>query len=174
MYYIKLLLLIIILISCYAYRHSKENFCKKAPLRRVLKYFSSIPSDTPVSMAFDGLLMKELGQRKLPSLDLEQNSTKCSEKLTDTQIRRYLVSALGAEAHLPAVGINVTVEIPCIHVHDCRGLGGSTLMFVEFVAIRSGDTVGIHYECQIMVDPLALIWFRRRGELPSHDVYSCT
>ena len=139
-----------------------------------MKYFSSMPADTPVSMAFDSLMMRELGRRRPPSLALKQNGGACPNRLTDTQLRRYLVAVLGRKAYLPAVNFDVTVEVPCIHVHDCRALGKSALMSVEFVAIRTGDTVGIHYECQIRVDPLSLVWFRRRGEMPSHDAYSCS
>lgn len=173
----KLVIVLVILLVCwvlYRTRARHETFCKKTPIKRVLKYFSSMPSDTPVAMAFDGLMMKELGKHEPPSLSLEQKSSDCPQKLTDTQLRRYLVAVLGKDAHLPAVNIDVSVEVPCIHVHECRGVGDSALMVVEFVAIRSGDTVGIHYECQIMVDPIALVWFRRRGELPSYDAYSCT
>ena len=165
-------LIVMLFFGCW-FRGRRETFCKKAPLKKVLKYSSSMPSDTPVSMAFDSLMMKELGKHKLPSLALEQRGGDCPHKLTNTQLRRYLVSVLGKDAHLPAVNIDVSVEVPCIHIHYCRGLGKSTLMFVEFVAIRSGDTVGIHYECQVMVDPLSIVWFRRRGELSSYDAYTC-
>lgn len=49
----------------------------------------------------------------------------------------------------------------------------TTLLHVEFLATRAGDTTGHHYEAQLTVAPLALVWFRRRGSVSSYDAKAC-
>ena len=159
---------------------TKETFvaadtCPKSPYRRIMQIMSTPASDSPAALLFDGMLIRATKQAAAPGLSTPQSDcTQCIGKPTDEQLKRFLVAVLGGSALQPGAGIEVPVEVPCVYVHDCRGLGAGSVIHLEFVALRAGDDFGVHYEAQLMADPLSVLWFRRQGQLPSYDAYACT
>ena len=161
------------------------------------------PEDSPAAMAFDGMLLRALAgteiRHEMPPLDVRQSGT-CKETASDDQLVRFLEECLGKTANMPGLGVMVPVEVTCLVRHSCRTLNArlerpplpdhredkvrqkperkgdrfpTTLLHVEFLATRAGDTTGHHYEAQLTVAPLALVWFRRRGSVSSYDAKAC-
>lgn len=161
------------------------------------------PADSPAAMAFDGMLLRSLTgtqtRHEMPPLDVRQSGT-CEETASDDQLVRFLEECLGKTANMPGLGVMVPVEVTCLIRHSCRTLNErrerpalpdhredkvtvrekprrkhfpTTLLHVEFLATRAGDTNGHHYEAQLTVAPLALVWFRRRGSVSSYDAKAC-
>jgi len=136
---------------------------------------SSGPSfDSPASVVFDTLLQRALTPVAVSSQDLADECPATASQPSDSQLRAYLEAVMGGETLLPTVGAMVPIRVPCVIVRSCSGLGPRPLLDLEFIVIRDGDGTGVHYEAHVAADPLALLWFRRVGELPSSDAFSCT
>ena len=134
---------------------------------------SSGPSfDAPASIVFDTLLQRALSPAP-DAVPADACPTAASQP-SDSQLRAYLEALMGGETLLPAVGAMVPIRVPCVLVRGCTGVGARPLLHLEFIVIRDGDGTGVHYEAHVAADPLALFWFRRVGELPSSDAFSCT
>ena len=146
--------------------------------------------DSPAALAFDSLLIRALHAQRLPDLDSKQTDACPADRPSDAQVAEFLEGALGREALLPSVGTTVPLKVTCILVRRCTTLerrvtkevqaalkeppAKRALLHVEFICVRDGDVMGVHYEAQIACNPMAIVWFNRKGELPSADATSCT
>jgi hypothetical protein len=137
--------------------------------------------DSPAALAFDSLLVRALYARPLPDVGTEQRPECPKERPTATQLKAFMEIILGREALLPSVGVAVPLQVPCVLVRGCTTLGSDeyeddvrALMHIEFIAVRDGDVMGVHYEAHVASNPMALTWFRRLGEMPTADAFSCT
>lgn len=138
--------------------------------------------DSPASMAFDSLLIRALYAHKIPDVSTGVVDECPADRPNEEQIRGFLEASLGREALLPSVGTTVPLKVTCVLLRGCKTLKDYVLrvphdraiLEVEFICVRDGDVMGVHYEAHIVSDPMSLVWFNRLGELPSADAYSCT
>ncbi len=146
----------------------------RAPAGCAPSLWSDPPTDTPAGLTFDGLFLRALYAEPLPPLASEQADGQGPPGVTDAQLRAFLEAAAGREALWPSIGTYVPLQVPCVLVRGSpRRLGDSrSLVHVEFLAMRDGDSLALHYEAHIATAPLALVWFRRVGQVVSADV-SC-
>jgi hypothetical protein len=138
--------------------------------------------DSPASMAFDSLLIRALYAHKIPDVSTLVVDECPADRPNEEQIRGFLEAIMGREALLPSVGTTVPLKVTCVLLRGCKTLKDFVLkvphdraiLEVEFICVRDGDVMGVHYEAHIVSDPMSLVWFNRLGELPSADAYSCT
>lgn len=159
--------------------------CK--PKRKAF-YKAELPSrerlwdDSPASMAFDSLLIRALYAHKIPDVSTGVVDECPSDRPNEEQIKGFLEAIMGREALLPSVGTTVPLKVTCVLLRGCKTLKDyvirvphdRAILEIEFICIRDGDVMGVHYEAQVVSDPMSLVWFNRLGELPSADAYSCT
>lgn len=138
--------------------------------------------DSPASMAFDSLLIRALYAHKIPDVSTGVVDECPADRPNEEQIKGFLEAIMGREALLPSVGTTVPLKVTCVLLRGCKTLKDyvlrvphdRALLEIEFICVRDGDVMGVHYEAHIVSDPMSLVWFNRLGELPSADAHSCT
>jgi hypothetical protein len=138
--------------------------------------------DSPASMAFDSLLIRALYAHKIPDVTTGVVDECPADRPNEVQIKGFLEAIMGREALLPSVGTTVPLKVTCVLLRGCKTLKDDVagvpmdraILEIEFICVRDGDVMGVHYEAHVVSDPMSLIWFNRLGELPSADAYSCT
>lgn len=138
--------------------------------------------DSPASMAFDSLLIRALYAHKIPDVSTGVVDECPADRPNEEQIKGFLEAIMGREALLPSVGTTVPLKVTCVLLRGCKTLKDDVagvpmdraILEIEFICVRDGDVMGVHYEAHVVSDPMSLIWFNRLGELPSADAYSCT
>jgi hypothetical protein len=138
--------------------------------------------DSPASMAFDSMLIRALYAHKIPDVSTGVVDECPVDRPNEEQIKGFLEAIMGREALLPSVGTTVPLKVTCVLLRGCKTLKDYVLrvphdraiMEIEFICVRDGDVMGVHYEAHVVSDPMSLVWFNRLGELPSADAYSCT
>lgn len=138
--------------------------------------------DSPASMAFDSLLIRALYAHKIPDVSTGVVDECPADRPNEEQIKGFLEAIMGREALLPSVGTTVPLKVTCVLLRGCKTLKDyvlriphdRALLEIEFICVRDGDVMGVHYEAHVVSDPMSLVWFNRLGELPSADAYSCT
>lgn len=160
--------------------------CK--PKARRAFYKAELPArerlwdDSPASMAFDSLLIRALYAHKIPDVSTGVVDECPADRPNEEQIKGFLEAIMGREALLPSVGTTVPLKVTCVLLRGCKTLKDDVhgvpmdraILEIEFICVRDGDVMGVHYEAHVVSDPMSLIWFNRLGELPSADAYSCT
>lgn len=135
--------------------------------------YSNPPRDTPAALAFDGLLLRALHAQVIPLLGATQEPACPADSPTDEQLTEFIKRAIGSDALLPSIGEDVPLRVMCLLVRGCRSIQSAiddeprTLTHVEFMALRDGDTEAVHYEAQIAGSPMAVVYFKRLGQVPS-------
>lgn len=138
--------------------------------------------DSPASMAFDSLLIRALYAHRIPDVSTGVVDECPADRPNEEQIKGFLEAIMGREALLPSVGTTVPLKVTCVLLRGCKTLKDDVhgvpmdraIMEIEFICVRDGDVMGVHYEAHVVSDPMSLLWFNRLGELPSADAYSCT
>jgi hypothetical protein len=137
--------------------------------------YSNPPRDSPAALAFDGLLLRALHAQAIPLLGATQEPSCPPDAPTEAQLSDFIKGAVGNDALLPSIGDSVPLRVMCLLVRGCRTIQSAiddaprTLTHVEFFALRDGDTEAVHYEAQIAGSPMALVYFKRLGQVPSGD-----
>lgn len=138
--------------------------------------------DSPASMAFDALLIRALYAHRIPDVSTGVVDECPADRPSEDQVRAFLEGIMGREALLPSVGTTVPLKVTCVLLRSCKTLKDHVLrvphdralLHVEFICVRDGDVMGVHYEAHVVAAPMTLVWFNRLGELPSADAWSCT
>lgn len=136
--------------------------------------YSNPPTDSPAALTFDGLLLRALHAQAIPLLSASQQP-ECTAAPTEAQLSEFLRASIGRDVLMPSIDATVPVKVACMVVRGCRAIQSGTdetprnLSHVEFMALRDGDSVAIHYEAQIVDSPMSLVFFKRLGQVPSGD-----
>ena len=135
---------------------------------------SPFPS-SPAALNFDVLMTKSLYRNRLPYITSRITPACPADHPSSSQIGAFLERTLGKAVYLPAVGATVRIVVTCVLIRGCSTLSGTrSLMHVEFIVLREGDVMAVHYEAHVATKPIAILWFSRLGEVVSADARSCT